>query len=109
VQISVQDVTAEASDRIAGRHSFERKLEVGAWVKDLGMPLTLNIVLHRANLDRVAEVVALAERMNADRLEPGMRFTGPAIVEDPGMTVVVHPGNPVSVDAYGNLHIEVTG
>jgi N-methylhydantoinase A len=36
-----------------------------------------------------------------------MTFTGPAIVEDPGMTVVVHPGNPVSIDAYGNIHIKV--
>ena len=36
-----------------------------------------------------------------------MAFAGPAIVEDPGMTTVVHPGNPVSIDNYGNIHIEV--
>jgi pyrroloquinoline quinone biosynthesis protein E len=69
VQISIQDVTAAASDRIAGYESFEQKLEVGRWVKALGMPLTLNTVLHRENLDRVADVIALAERMGADRLE----------------------------------------
>jgi len=69
VQISIQDVTASASDRIAGTRSFERKLEVAAWVKELGFPLTLNTVLHRDNLDRVAEVIALAERLGADRLE----------------------------------------
>ncbi len=69
VQISIQDVTAAASDRIAGYESFERKLEVGRWVKALGMPLTVNTVLHRENLDRVADVIALAERMGADRLE----------------------------------------
>ena len=33
------------------------------------MPLTLNTVLHRDNLDRVDEVIALAERLGADRLE----------------------------------------
>ncbi len=38
-------------------------------------------------------------------LEPGMKFTGPAIVEDPGATLVVHPGNQVEMDGYGNLHI----
>jgi pyrroloquinoline quinone biosynthesis protein E len=38
-------------------------------VKDLGFPLTLNTVLHRDNLDDVAEVIALAERLSADRLE----------------------------------------
>ena len=32
----------------------------------------------------------------ATKLEPGMTFTGPAIVEDPGSTIVVHPGNKVS-------------
>jgi len=69
VQISIQDVRAEESDRIAGLRSFDRKLEVARWVKSLGFPLTLNVVLHRDNLDRVADVVALAEDLSADRLE----------------------------------------
>ena len=69
VQISIQDTVAAGSDRIAGRRSFERKLVVAAWVKELGFPLTLNTVLHRENLDRVGDVVALAERLAADRLE----------------------------------------
>ena len=69
VQLSVQDVTAAGSDRIAGLRSFERKLEVAAWVKELGMPLTLNVVLHRDNLDHVPEIIALAERLAVDRLE----------------------------------------
>jgi pyrroloquinoline quinone biosynthesis protein E len=69
VQISIQDTEAAASDRIAGRRSFDRKRLVAAWVKELGFPLTLNTVLHRENLDRTAEVVALAESLVADRLE----------------------------------------
>jgi PqqA peptide cyclase len=69
VQVSIQDVTAAASDRIAGLRSFERKLEVARWVKDLGLPLTVNTVLHRENLDRVGDVIALAESLAADRLE----------------------------------------
>jgi pyrroloquinoline quinone biosynthesis protein E len=69
VQVSIQDVAAPASDRIAGLKSFERKLEVAHWVKELGLPLTLNTVLHRDNLDRVGDVVALAESLAADRLE----------------------------------------
>ena len=39
------------------------------WIKELGLPLTLNTVLHRENLDRASEVVALAEALDADRLE----------------------------------------
>jgi len=69
VQVSIQDVTAAGSERIAGHRSFERKLEVARWVKSLGMPLTVNVVLHRENLDHVAEVIALAETLDADRLE----------------------------------------
>jgi PqqA peptide cyclase len=69
VQVSVQDVSAPASDRIAGLRSFDRKLQVARWVKELGFPLTLNIVLHRGNLDHVEDIVALAESLAADRLE----------------------------------------
>jgi pyrroloquinoline quinone biosynthesis protein E len=69
VQVSIQDASAEASDRIAGRVSFQDKIDAARWVKELGLPLTLNVVLHRENLGRIAEVVALAEQLGADRLE----------------------------------------
>jgi pyrroloquinoline quinone biosynthesis protein E len=69
VQLSVQDAEPASSDRIGGLRSFEQKMQVARWVKELGLPLTLNVVLHRANLDRVAEIVAMAERLGADRLE----------------------------------------
>jgi N-methylhydantoinase A len=39
-------------------------------------------------------------------LEPGMGFRGPAIVEDPGDTIVVMPGMQCHVDDYGNIHIQ---
>jgi len=81
VQVSIQDVAAPASDRIAGLKSFERKLEIARWVKELGLPLTLNTVLHRENLDRVGEVVALAESLAADRLElANTQYLGWALV-----------------------------
>ncbi|HEX2483372.1 MAG TPA: pyrroloquinoline quinone biosynthesis protein PqqE, partial [Methylomirabilota bacterium] len=69
VQLSIQDVTPADSDRIAGLRSFDRKREVAGWVKAIGMPLTLNVVLHRDNLDHVAELITLAESMDAERLE----------------------------------------
>jgi pyrroloquinoline quinone biosynthesis protein E len=69
VQLSVQDVDAAASDRLAGFAAFDAKMRVAGWVKGLGLPLTLNVVLHRENIDRVDRVVAMAERLGADRLE----------------------------------------
>jgi pyrroloquinoline quinone biosynthesis protein E len=69
VQVSIQDVSAAGSERIAGHRSFQRKLEVARWVKALGLPLTVNVVLHRENLDHVAQIIELAESLAADRLE----------------------------------------
>jgi pyrroloquinoline quinone biosynthesis protein E len=69
VQLSLQDVAQAGCDRIAGTRSFDQKLAVAAWVKELGLPLTLNMVLHRANIGHVAEAVALAERLGVERLE----------------------------------------
>jgi len=69
VQISVQGVDAESSDTIAGHRAFEQKLRAAAWSKELGLPLTLNFVLHRGNLGQIDEIVALAEKLGADRLE----------------------------------------
>ena len=42
---------------------------------------------------------------DGSRLAPGMRFSGPAIVEDPASTVVVHRGNDAEVDGFGNVVI----
>lgn len=69
VQVSIQGPDEASSDRMAGTRSFQHKLQVARWVKELGLPLTLNFVLHRENLNRVAEIVALAEELSADRLE----------------------------------------
>jgi pyrroloquinoline quinone biosynthesis protein E len=69
VQLSFQAASPEVSDRVAGVAAFERKLEVGRWVKELGMPLTVNVVLHRANIGEVEAIVRLAEQLDADRLE----------------------------------------
>jgi pyrroloquinoline quinone biosynthesis protein E len=69
VQLSIQDARTAGVARIAGLDSLPRKLEVARWVKELGLPLTMNTVLHRENLDRVGEIIALAEQLGADRLE----------------------------------------
>jgi pyrroloquinoline quinone biosynthesis protein E len=69
VQISIQADEAALSDRIAGTPSFERKLIAARMVKKLDWPLTLNVVLHRHNIGRIARILALAEELGADRIE----------------------------------------
>ncbi|MGW3994892.1 pyrroloquinoline quinone biosynthesis protein PqqE [Amycolatopsis sp. NPDC004772] len=69
VQLSAQGATRERSDRLAGAKAFDRKLAAASLVKAAGLPLSLNVVLHRQNHDQLAGIIELAERMGADRLE----------------------------------------
>src|SRR5258708_37394642 len=69
VQVSIQADEQALSDRIAGTASFERKLAVARLVKQLGWPLTLNVVLHRQNIDRIGGILDMAEDLRADRIE----------------------------------------
>ena len=59
------------------------------------------------DVDYALEGTHEATIYDGDRLAPGMAFAGPAIVEDSGTTIVIHPGNRVSVDAYRNIHIGI--
>jgi pyrroloquinoline quinone biosynthesis protein E len=70
VQLSVQDAEPHSADRIggmAGGHA--RKLEVARLIHEAGLPLTLNAVVHRRNLDRLPDLIALALDLGAGRLE----------------------------------------
>jgi PqqA peptide cyclase len=69
VQISVQADEPALADGIAGTRAFDRKVEACRLVKELGWPLTLNVVLHRQNIDRIGAVLELAEELGADRIE----------------------------------------
>ncbi|MET8681038.1 pyrroloquinoline quinone biosynthesis protein PqqE [Streptomyces sp. NPDC004647] len=69
VQLSVQHAEPEASDRVAGRRSFAVKERAAALVRDAGLTLGLNVVLHRDNLDAVDEIVELGLAWGADRIE----------------------------------------
>jgi pyrroloquinoline quinone biosynthesis protein E len=70
VQISIQDNEASSADRIAGYEgAFARKQALATEVVRLGLPLTVNAVIHRANIDHVADMVELALALGASRVE----------------------------------------
>lgn len=70
VQLSVQGATSGCADRIAGLDgAHERKLELAGWVRDVGLPLTLNAVVHRQNLGALSALIDLAVELDAQRLE----------------------------------------
>lgn len=59
-------------------------------------------------VDYALEGTHPADIYDGDQLEPGMQFDGPAVIEMRGTTVLVHPGNRVLMDDYGNIHIRLT-
>lgn len=70
VQISIQDAVASSADHIAGYEgAFARKNELARAAVRLGLALTVNAVVHRANIDRIAEMVDLAVALGAGRVE----------------------------------------
>ena len=69
VQISIQDSDPEMAERIAGVRSVKHKQLAAGLVRELGFAFTINVVLHRANLDRIGEIIDLAAELGADRVE----------------------------------------
>jgi len=69
VQISYQDTDPANADRIAGIKLGRQKYEAAALVKELGLAFSVNVVLHRGNLDRLGEIIEMAAGLGADRLE----------------------------------------
>jgi pyrroloquinoline quinone biosynthesis protein E len=70
IQLSLQAIDPEISDKIGNyKQSLERKLTVARWIREAGLPLTLNAPTHRHNIRQTRAVIELALNLEADRLE----------------------------------------
>ena len=70
MQISIQDSEPSSADHIAGYEgAFARKRALAAEVVRRKLPLTVNAVMHRANIDRIGDMVDLALALGASRVE----------------------------------------
>ncbi len=70
LQLSIQDSRAENADRIGGHEGgHAKKMKLAAMVTAAGLPLTINAVVHRQNLDHLDEIIELAQEVGAQRLE----------------------------------------
>ena len=69
VQLSFQSDKTDLADEIAGARAHQHKLDVAAKVRAAGIPLSLNFVIHRRNIDRLPEMIELAESLQAERVE----------------------------------------
>ena len=70
VQISFQDSESGSADRIGGFSAgHEKKRAVAGWVRAVGLPLTVNLVVHRQNLDHLGAMIEMAVGLDARRIE----------------------------------------
>src|SRR5215469_518885 len=70
VQISIQDSEPDSADKIANYGgAFARKKALAGRLIPLKVPLTINCVVHRANIDRITAMVELAVSLGASRVE----------------------------------------
>jgi pyrroloquinoline quinone biosynthesis protein E len=70
VQLSFQDSVAAMADRIGGHAGgHDKKLAFARLVKEAGLPLTANFVVHRQNLAHVEDMIELARGLGAQRVE----------------------------------------
>ncbi|MCS7311805.1 MAG: pyrroloquinoline quinone biosynthesis protein PqqE [Acidobacteria bacterium] len=77
VQASFQAHEPTLNDRIGGPQTFKRKMERMAWLRDTGVYLTLNVVLHRWNIDDLEAILHFAHDLGVERLELAMtQFAG---------------------------------
>ena len=75
--------------------------------QELGPPSPKAARKSSRKVDFAQEGAFEAAIYDGGKLRPGMRFAGPAIVEDPASTVVVHRGNQAQVDGFGNIVIHI--
>ena len=78
-------------------------------MKEMPSSGTLEIEARKGEreVDYALEGTHKAQLYDGEKLEPGMEFVGPSIIEDSGSTTVVHPENKVYIDGYKNIHIEI--
>jgi PqqA peptide cyclase len=69
LQLSFQAAREELANEICGAVAHAQKLRVLDWLKRHRVAVTLNFVIHRSNIDQIAEMLALAESSCATRVE----------------------------------------
>jgi PqqA peptide cyclase len=69
IQVSFQDSREEAANGIAGAKAHAHKIELSHAIRKHKVAFTVNLVVHRQNLDHLDEMIAFIERLNPDRAE----------------------------------------
>jgi PqqA peptide cyclase len=69
IQISFQDSHEDAANWIAGAKAHAHKIELSRAIRKHKVAFTVNLVVHRQNLDHLEEMVAFIEQLQPERIE----------------------------------------
>ncbi|MBX9885000.1 MAG: pyrroloquinoline quinone biosynthesis protein PqqE [Novosphingobium sp.] len=70
IQLSFQGAEAAAADRMGGyKGGHARKLDAARRIRESGLTLTTNFVIHRGNIADLPAMLALGEALGSDRIE----------------------------------------
>jgi PqqA peptide cyclase len=69
IQISFQDSREDSANWIAGAKAHAHKIELSRVIRRHKLAFTVNLVVHRQNLDHLEEMIAFIEQLNPDRVE----------------------------------------
>jgi pyrroloquinoline quinone biosynthesis protein E len=69
IQISFQDSREGAANWIAGAKAHAHKIELSRLIRRHKIAFTVNLVIHRQNIDHLEEMISFIEQLAPDRME----------------------------------------
>lgn len=69
IQLSFQDSVEDTANLFGGARAHAHKCKVAELIREQPIAFTVNMVVHRGNLDRLDDLIGLAEELKADKLE----------------------------------------
>ena len=69
IQVSFQAADATLNNYIAGTDCFEHKKKTVGIIKEAGLSMVFNIVIHKGNIDQLEEIIQFAESLDVDYVE----------------------------------------
>src|SRR5580692_6715154 len=69
IQLSFQDSREDAANWIAGAKAHAHKIELSRIIRRHKIAFTVNLVIHRQNIDHLEEMIAFIEQLAPERME----------------------------------------
>ena len=69
IQLSFQDAEEGPANWIAGTRAHAHKVELAGWIRKHQIAFTVNLVVHRQNIEHLESMIAALEALNPGRME----------------------------------------